>query len=458
MGMIVGGIGIAGYGLLPRDVAAQVRSVHTIAIAAPADGALTPTHWRLMVVLVIALAIDVLKPASLGFVMPGMIDEYGVPAAQAALVPFFALMGTVVGSVAWGVLADIYGRKAAILLSAIMFVGTSICGAMPSLAWNIGMCFLMGAAAGGMLPVAYALLAETIPSRHRGWAMVLVGGLGAVGGYFAASGFSALLLPWFGWRILWLLNLPTGLLLLAMGGLIPESARFLIARGRQDEAAKVMAQFGTAARQPATAAPRRSDHPVSLAGTTVALSMAGLAWGLANFGLVLWLPGELVARGHSMAASSALLARSALLAFPTVFLVALAYGRWSTRGTLLAMIAITLAGLGGVLLIDHMPGLDPVAPIALLIVGSNGLLAVLLPYAAECYPLAIRARATGWVAACTKLGGLGAQALGIAGLVPPLGVVATAIMLPLGAGLVLSAIFARETRGADIDVTDASTD
>ena len=132
----------------------------------------------------------------------------------------------------WGIIADIYGRKASILLSAVMFVGTSICGAMPSLAWNIGMCFMMGAAAGGMLPVTYALLAEMMPNRHRGWSLVLVGGLGAVGGYFAASGLSALLQPIFGWRILWLLNLPTGLTLVLLGGFIPESAKFLLARGR----------------------------------------------------------------------------------------------------------------------------------------------------------------------------------------------------------------------------------
>ena len=101
-----------------------------------------------------------------------------LPKQTASLVPFFALVGTVVGSIVWGIIADIYGRKASILLSAVMFVGTSICGAMPSLAWNVGMCFMMGAAAGGMLPVTYALLAEMMPSKHRGWSLVLVGGLG----------------------------------------------------------------------------------------------------------------------------------------------------------------------------------------------------------------------------------------------------------------------------------------
>ena len=60
-------------------------------------------------------------------------------------------------------------------LSTLLAVGTSICGAMPSLAWNVGMCFMMGVAAGGMLPVTYALLAEMMPSKHRGWSLVLAG-------------------------------------------------------------------------------------------------------------------------------------------------------------------------------------------------------------------------------------------------------------------------------------------
>lgn len=195
MVLIVAGLGVAAYGLLPKKLGRQLDAAAHIAVVAPEDARLGPAHFGLMAALVVALIIDVMKPASLGFIMPGMTAEYRISKAEAALVPFFALTGTVVGSVLWGILSDVYGRKASILLSAVVFVGTSICGAMPSLAWNMFMCFLMGAGAGGMLPVTYALLAETMPSRHRGWALVLVGGLGAVGGYFAASALSALLVP-----------------------------------------------------------------------------------------------------------------------------------------------------------------------------------------------------------------------------------------------------------------------
>lgn len=457
MGAIIFGVGIAAYGLLPRNISEQLTVSQEIVVSPPEDAPLSRAHWSLMAVLVIALIIDIMKPASLGFTIPGMVSEYGVPKASASLVPFFALTGTVIGSVVWGVIADIYGRKASILLSAVMFVGTSICGAMPSLYWNVGMCFMMGAAAGGMLPVTYALLAEMMPSKHRGWSLVLVGGLGAVGGYFAASEFSALLQPTFGWRILWLLNLPTGMTLVLLGALIPESAKFLLARGRLKEARRVMERFGSKARSTTHAeeVSLAKSQTVALTGKAffgklLALSLAAICFGLVNFGLLLWLPADLVARGYSMELSSKLLAESALIAFPTIFIVAYLYSGWSTKWSVVGSIAVTLAGLAGVLWLEFTSTGSPVLPVALLIVGTNALIAMLLPYAAESFPLRIRGRTTGTVAACTKAGGMFAQFLAILALVPALDVVSLIIIVPTAAALILVAWFGKETRGRDL--------
>jgi len=457
MAVIVAGVAIAAYGLLPRNIPAQLAASQDIVVSPPEEAPLTMAHWTLMAVLVVALVIDIMKPASLGFTIPGMMGEYEASEAAVSLVPFFALTGTVVGSVVWGVIADIYGRKASILLSAVMFVGTSICGAMPSLYWNVAMCFMMGAAAGGMLPVTYALLAEMMPSRHRGWSLVLVGGLGAVGGYFAASGFSALLQPMFGWRVLWLLNLPTGLALVLLGALIPESAKFLLARGRREEARRVMERFGSSARhaRPAEQRALAKGPTVALSGKAflgklLALSLAAICYGLINFGLLLWLPADLVAKGYSMEVTSRLLAQSALIAFPTIFAAAWAYSRWSTKWSVVGSTALTVAGLLGVLQLQLTGTGSPVLPVALLIVGTNALIAMLLPYAAESFPLRIRGRTTGIVAACSKAGGMIAQFLAIFALVPPLGLVSAAIMVPTSAALILVAWFGKETRGRDL--------
>jgi putative MFS transporter len=406
-----------------------------------------------------------MKPASLGFVTPGMRAEYAVGDAVVAWLPFAALSGTALGSFLWGWLADAYGRRAAILLSSVMFIGTSICGAMPDFWWNVGMCFLMGAAAGGMLPVAYALLAEIMPTRHRGWTLVLVGGIGAVGGYFAASWTSALLQPVFGWRIMWFLNLPTGLALIALSPLLPESARFLQRMGRLDEARAVLARFGAGVQRvtrPAVEVPTRQLATVlrgrHLTGVSTALTLAALTWGLVNFGLLLWLPSSLVSEGRSVAESSTLIAKSTLLAAPTVLVCTLLYSRWSTKWTLALMIGITVAGLLGLSIQENGARelSNPLVPLTFVILGSCGVISLLLPYTAENFPLRIRGRTTGWIAGCSKLGGLLAQGLSVAGLVPRFSVAAMIIGGPALVSLVLIALYGHETRRRDLRDLEAA--
>jgi putative MFS transporter len=464
MAVIVLGIGFGAYGLLPKFADSPHEQTRWTAVYPPAGAPLTRTHWGIAALLALALVIDIMKPASLGFVTPGMRAEYHVDARTVAWLPFAALAGTVLGSFVWGALADIYGRRASILLSSVMFIGTSICGAMPDFWWNVAMCFLMGAAAGGMLPVAYALLAEIMPTRHRGWSLVLIGGIGAVGGYFAASGFSALLQPVFGWRIMWFLNLPTGLLLVAMSPLLPESARFLQQMGRGAEARASFARFGVtfvaAGTVGAESAPAPPLPPVDarFIGVTSALTLAALAWGLVNFGLLLWLPATLVAEGRSVAASSALIAKSTLIAAPTVLISTWLYSAWSTKWSLVTMIGVTAVGLLGLALRGggSPAAADPLLPLTLVILGSCGVISILLPYTAENYPVRVRGRATGWVAGCSKLGGLLAQGLSVLGAVPVFGAAVIGVSVPAGLALVLLALFGQETRGVDLDALDAT--
>ena len=82
---------------------------------------------------------------------------------------------------------------------------------------------------------------------------------------------------------------------------------------------------------------------------------------------------------------------------------------------------------------------------------------MLLPYTAESFPLRIRGRATGTVAACSKAGGMLAQFLAILALVPALGVVSIIIALPTIIALALVALFGRETRGRDLRDLDADS-
>ena len=401
-----------------------------------------------------------------------MRTEYGLGSASIAVLPVVALTGTTVGSFIWGALADIYGRRASILLAAVMFVGTSICGAMPSFSWNLFMCFMMGLAAGGMLPVANALLAEIMPTKHRGWCLVLIGGIGTIGGYFATSELSALLQPHFGWRIMWLVGFPTGLILIALSPLLPESARFLLEMGRVEEAREILARFGAVIRTDQSVATRyaeptgtpggrQSGTPAKSGprmGLSVALTLAALAWGFVNFGLMLWLPASLIGEGRSVGLTSTLIARSALIAVPTIAVATYLYSLWSTKQVLILAIGITTLGLLATLVRNNtaFPFLsNPLISVSLLIVGTSGVISILMPYAAESFPVRQRGRATGWVAGCSKVGGVISQGLAAFALVPAFGLAAGAIAIPTVASLLLIAAFGHETRGRDLRELEA---
>ncbi|HYS38594.1 MAG TPA: MFS transporter, partial [Pseudonocardiaceae bacterium] len=180
MVLIVAGLILSLYGLVPRGSAAIRRQVSQLRVRALDDAKLRWPHVALLIAMALAITIDVMKPTSLSFVAPGVAKEYGLKSPVNPLghipvtwLPLAGITGTVIGSFLWGWVGDRIGRRASILFAGILFVSTSICGAMPGFGWNIAMCFAMGIGAGGMLPIAFALIAETIPARHRGWLIVL---------------------------------------------------------------------------------------------------------------------------------------------------------------------------------------------------------------------------------------------------------------------------------------------
>ena len=467
------GVLLAGYGLMPRmEQMRRTRQIDRSPLPFHvADGVpLNREHWKLVTVLTIALAVDVMKPATIGFVMPGMAAEYAISASTVALLALSALTGTAVGSIVWGRLGDLFGRRSAILLSALMFMGTSICGAMPTFGWNLVMCFMMGAAAGGMLPITFTLMAETIPTAHRGWLLVALGGIGASAGYLLASGAAALFEPSYSWRALWLLNLPTGALIVFLNRYIPESPRFLALAGLEDQARAVLHKFSGGA-MPAidvhhtVEAARPEQHASARIGMrrllrgrhapiTWGLMVCAVAWGLVNFGFLLWLPANLDKLGIDAQGSAALLARSAILALPGIGVVVWFYQRWSSIRTLVLFIGLTALALLFFFAIDlvnvRSAALTMLGTVALLL-SVSGVIATLIPYAAEIYPVHLRSSGAGLIAGSSKFGGILGAVLGVLGLFDHFMLSALLIAVPMAAAGWMLARSGIETRGHGLE-------
>jgi MFS transporter, putative metabolite:H+ symporter len=438
MASIVVGILACLYGLYPR-AGADTGTVSQIRIEALDDVAIRPAHIGLLVVMALAVTIDVMKPTALAFVMPGMALEYDLlspvnPTGKMTIAyfPLVAVSGITVGSFVWGWLGDKLGRRASILFAGIFFIATSICGTMPSYFWNMVMCFMMGISVGGMLPIAYTLLAETIPARHRGWILILIGS-DIAGAYVLTSWLAAALVPEYSWRILWLIGLPTGLCFIMLNRWIPESPRFLLANGREAEARAVMQRYGAklvdqAADGVATVAER--DTPVAsrwselissrFIGLTLVVSCLGFGVGLVLFGFNLWLPSSLRKLGFTEADS--ILRNAAVLGLPLTFVVAWMYGFWSSRKTIIVLASFTAASLLGFFIagdeiIHNRPLLY--ALLVLPLWGVNSLVATLLVYSSEIYPTRIRSMGSGFAAGAHKSGGALIIASVAFGVAPP---------------------------------------
>jgi len=463
MAAILVGLVVSLYGLLPRFAPANAELASRIRVSALDDAPLTAAHWGLVVTMMLAVTIDIMKPTALAFVMPGMTTEYGLkgplnPAGHTpvAYVSLAGITGTVLGSFLWGWLGDRIGRRASILYAGIGFIGTSICGAMPAYSWNLVMCFVMGLAVGGMLPICYSLLAETIPARHRSWLMILVGA-DIAGAYIVTSWLASALVPTYSWRILWLIGLPTGVLFILLNRWIPESPRFLLANARDEEAHAVMKRFG------AVIVPQknseleveskvRSRWSQLLSGEflwlTLIVGVLALGSGLVLFGFNLWIPSNLRKLGFTDA--DAILRNAAIIGFPLNFLVAWMYGFWSSKKTIIILSALTAAALFGFVLAGNEIVRNRELLYLLLVIpiwGISSVVAVLSVYAAEIYPTRIRSRGSGFAAGASKAGGvaiIGLVAFGIAA--PSIATVALIGAVPMALAVLLVALFGVETR------------
>ncbi len=482
--LILLGLPLSTYGLLPRFSALfnhRRTSIDEYHVRAMDDARLTGAHWWLLFVLGVALIVDIMKPATLGFVVPGMRDEYALTMTQVSLFPLSALTGTTVGSILWGLMADRLGRRATIMLASLFFVATSICGFMPSFGWQLFMCFVMGLSAGGMLPIVYALMAESVPAQKRGWLVILHGGLASACGYMAASGVATLFEPEFTWRILWFFNLPTGLLIILMNRWIPESPRFLFEQGREDAARSVLRKFGVvletaravplpqrqAAKSDCTQGGRASVWQLfkpPFLKHSLTLMLYGVSWGLVNWGFLTFMPTMLMDAGFAVGSGSALLFYASAVAVPGTCVVALLYGKWSSKKTMILfafMTSLVLVGFASISVdLKQIDRWIIVALLMALMVSSTGVIAMLSPYAAEVFPTDLRGTGSGIAAAASKSGGMvGPPMMGLllansAGFAIP--ALATAIPIALAAlVLVFTGI---ETRGRGLEYLSTMED
>ena len=133
-------------------------------------------------------------------VLTSLIGDLGMTPATAGLLGSLTLIASAVGGIAFGVIADRFGRTRALIWSVLIYsVFTALCGFAQTVtqlaAFRIG----LGLGMGGEWASGAALVSETWPAQHRGKALGLMQSAWAIG-YGLAAIVVAIVLPRWGWR------------------------------------------------------------------------------------------------------------------------------------------------------------------------------------------------------------------------------------------------------------------
>jgi EmrB/QacA subfamily drug resistance transporter len=211
-----------------------MRSETTInrgrAATGPAGRGQLPGRWKALTVSLIAAFMTLLDVSIVNVALPSIDRDLGASAASVQwVVSGYALaFGLVL--VPAGRLGDTLGRRRMFLVALSAFVATSaLSGAAPTTGLLIAARLLQGVAGGMLLPQNSGLIQELFTGAERGRAF---GFLGGTVGLATAAGpiIGGLLLGAFagpeGWRWIFYVNLPIGLLALALAArLLPKAAR-----------------------------------------------------------------------------------------------------------------------------------------------------------------------------------------------------------------------------------------
>ncbi len=173
---------------------------------------LAPTaRWALA-----ALSLSMLMPSldtSIANVsLPSLVQAFTASFQQVQWIVLAYLLAITTLIVSVGRLGDIVGRRRLLLVGIGLFTVTSLlCGAAPTLWLLIAARAAQGIGAAIMLALTIALVGETVPKARTGSAMGLLGTMSAIGTTLGPS-LGGVLIAGFGWRMIFLVNLPLGIL------------------------------------------------------------------------------------------------------------------------------------------------------------------------------------------------------------------------------------------------------
>lgn len=366
----------------------------------------------------IAIIFDGYDLVVYGTILPTLMNDPGqlgeISAQQAGALGSYALIGVMVGALTAGAVGDYLGRRRMMLVNIAWF---SVGMGLAALATNVTMFgllrFFTGIGVGGLVATAGAMVAEFAPPGKRNLYNAIVYS-GVPAGGVLASLLAIVLRDTIGWRgLFWIGALPIVILLPLALAKLPESPKWLVARGQEDKARRVSERTGIP--MPGAeeiAADRASVEKIGFA----ALATRRYAWGTAllglmsfsglllTYGLNTWLPKIMEDAGFNAKGSLSFLLvlnGGAILGGLIASKVADGIGPQRVVATTFGLAAMAL-----ILLTLGFPLPVLLASVAVAGVGTIGTQVLIYGFVSNYYSTSARGAGVAWCAGFGRLGGI----------------------------------------------------
>lgn len=186
--------------------------------------------WLIAVVATLATFMEVLDTSIANVALPHIAGNLGASVTDSTwvLTSYLIANAIILPASAW--LSGTIGRRNYYLISVGVFVSSSLlCGLAPSLEALVFFRLLQGLGGGGLQPLTQAILVDTFPSRQRGMGMAVYGMTVVVAPVIGPT-LGGWITDNFSWRWIFFINIPVGILALALSSRLISDPPFLIRR------------------------------------------------------------------------------------------------------------------------------------------------------------------------------------------------------------------------------------
>lgn len=345
----------------------------------------TTDHSGLKLLMVIGTAwlFDAADVAILSFIMPLLKAEWTLTSSQVGLISSITTVGMMFGAVIFGYLADKFGKKNIIMITLLIFSISNLALAFTnSLGTFLLVRFITGIGLGGELPVATTIIADSFSGHRRSRMLILVDSFWAIG-WILASLLAFLFMPHFGWRPTVIVTSVMALYSLVIRRHLPEQTNV------KNEKLNWRITF-------------QQIWSKEFRRATLCLSILWFVIMFTYYGMFLWLPSVLIARGFSVVHSFGYTLLMSFAQLPGYFLAAYLMGKLSRKNVLLIYLLGTIVGafLFGTAQSEFMVVLSSCI-LSFFTLGAWGIMIALTPTQ---YPMAIRGVGIGFTQSIGRIG------------------------------------------------------